>query len=83
LEKKKGPYRAKRRRRNREKRNMNRLIIALESFRPAEMNKKARAPKSDVAPTKMPEWVKRRRRRRSQIRNTKHSQKGKIEGSSI
>jgi hypothetical protein len=51
---------------------MNRLIIALESFRPAEMNKKARAPKSDVIRTKMPEWVK-RRRRRSKIRNAKHS----------
>jgi hypothetical protein len=54
---------------------MNRLIIALESFRPAEMNKKARAPKNDVTPTKMPEWVKRRRRRGGQIRKAKHSQK--------
>jgi hypothetical protein len=62
---------------------MNRLIIALETFRPAEMNKKARAPKSDIAPTKMPERVKRRRRRGSKIRNTEHSQKGKREGSSI
>jgi hypothetical protein len=62
---------------------MNRLIVALESFRPAEMNKKARAPKSDVIPTKMPERVKRRRRRGSKIRNAKHSQKGKREGSSI
>jgi hypothetical protein len=62
---------------------MNRLIIALESFRPAEMNKKARAPKSDVTPRKMPERVKRRRRRGGKIRNAKHSQKGKREGSSI
>jgi hypothetical protein len=83
LEKKKGPNGAKRRRGNRKKRNMNRLIIALESLRPADMNKKARAPKSDVTPTKMPERVKRRRRRGGQIRNTEHSQKGKREGSSI
>jgi hypothetical protein len=62
---------------------MNRLIIALESFRPGEMNKKSRAPKSDVTPTKMPEQVKRRRRRGGQIRNAKHSQEGKREGSSI
>jgi hypothetical protein len=83
LEKKKGPDRAKRRRRNRKKRNMNRLIITLESFCPAQMNKKARAPKSDVTPTKMPERVKRRRRRRSKIRNAEHSQEGKREGRSI
>jgi hypothetical protein len=43
LEKKKGLNRTKRRRWNRKKRNMDRLIIALESFRPVEMNKKARA----------------------------------------
>jgi hypothetical protein len=62
---------------------MNRLIIALESFRPAEMNKKTRTPQSDVTPTKMPERVKRRRRRGGQVRNAKHGQKGKREGSSI
>jgi hypothetical protein len=41
LEKKKCPNRAKRRRWHRKKRNMSRLIIVLESFRPAEMNKNA------------------------------------------
>jgi hypothetical protein len=73
LKKKKGLNRIKRRGADRKNMNMNKLIVALESFRPAEMNEKARAMKSEVTPKKMTERVKRRRRRGSKIRNAKHS----------
>jgi hypothetical protein len=73
LKKKKSLNRTEKRTRNRKKRNMNRLIIMMESFGPAKMNEKERAMKSDVTLTKMLEWVERRRRGGGQIRNAKHS----------
>jgi hypothetical protein len=48
LKKKKCLNRAEKRTRNRKKRNINRLIITLESLGPEKMNEKAKAMKSDV-----------------------------------
>jgi hypothetical protein len=64
---------AKRRAWNRKESEMESSVITLERLSPADENDQAARVKGNIPPTKMPEWIKGGRRRRSKIRNAEHS----------
>jgi hypothetical protein len=83
LKKSKSLKRAERRARNRKKRNVSSLIIALKGLGPTQEKDQTTRRKRKIPPTRMPMRIKGGRIKRSKVRNAKHGQEGQRKGQGI